>query len=87
MAEAYTWPAEGEPGLEFRGRLTYISGMLPMRKKPPEGMPNIHSGEPGADMNLFHLRNSLERGRSIEELADFLCRDVEEVETRPRFAG
>jgi hypothetical protein len=38
-------------------------------------------------MDLFDLRNSLEKGRSIEEVAEFLCRDVEEVETEAKVRG
>jgi hypothetical protein len=58
-----------------------------MRKKPPAGMPNINSGQPWSEMDLFDLRNSLEHGSSIEEVAEFLCRDVEEVEIEAKVRG
>jgi hypothetical protein len=57
-----------------------------MRKKPPAGMPNIHSDEPWSEMDLFD-QNSLEKGRSIEQVAEFLCRDVEEVEIEAKVRG
>ena len=45
-------------GLGFDAALTYISVMLPMRKKPPEGLPNINSGKPWSafDMDEFEPR-------------------------------
>jgi hypothetical protein len=42
-------------------------------------MPNLNSGEPWSEMDLYDLRYGLQIGTSVEELADFLCRDVEEV--------
>jgi hypothetical protein len=50
-------------------------------------MPNINSGRPWSEMDLFDLRSSLEWGRSIEEVAEFLCRDVEEVEIEAKVRG
>jgi hypothetical protein len=42
---------------------------------------DINDGKPWSEMDLFDLRNSLAYGRSIEEVAGFLCRSgtVEEV--------
>ncbi len=48
-------------------------------------MPNFNSGEPWSEMDLYDLRYGLQIGTSVEELADFLCRDVEEV--RQKIAG
>ena len=42
-------------------------------------MPNLNSGEPWSEMDLEDLHHGLQIGTSVEELADFLCRDVEEV--------
>jgi hypothetical protein len=35
---------------------------------------DINDGKPWSEMDLFDLRNSLAYGRSIEEVAGFLCR-------------
>jgi hypothetical protein len=42
---------------------------------------DINDGKPWSEMDLFDLRNSVAYGRSIEEVAGFLCRSgtVEEV--------
>lgn len=45
-------------------------------------MPNINSGKPWSAMDLSDLRNGLHIGAPIEELADFLCHDVEEVRAK-----
>ena len=45
-------------------------------------MPNLNSGEPWSEMDLEDLRRGLRKGTSIEELADFLCRDIAEVEAK-----
>jgi hypothetical protein len=75
------------PGLGFyRGR-TYIPGMLRMRKKPPEGMPNVNSGQPWSDFDLDELEELIERGRSLEAIADYLCRDVDGVEIEAKVRG
>jgi hypothetical protein len=44
---------------------------------------------PGPKMDLFDLRNSLAYGRSIEEVAGFLCRSgtVEEVKRKAEELG
>jgi hypothetical protein len=53
--------------------------MLRMRPKPPAGLPSINSGQPWSDLDLADLREELHRRRSITEIAEFLCRDVDEV--------
>lgn len=45
-------------------------------------MPNINSGKLWSVMDLTDLHNGLHIGAPIEELADFLCRDVEEVRAK-----
>ena len=45
-------------------------------------MPNLNSGEPWSEMDLYDLRYGLQIGTSVEELADFLCRDTAEVEAK-----
>jgi hypothetical protein len=35
---------------------------------------DVNDGKPWSEMDLFDLRNSLAYGRSIEEVAGFLCR-------------
>jgi hypothetical protein len=59
--------------------MTYISGMLRMRPKPPAGLPTINSGTPWSEMDIADLQELLQDGRSVAEIADFLCREVDEV--------
>jgi hypothetical protein len=40
---------------------------------------NIKTGEPWSEMDLTDLANCLTLGTPIEEIANFLCRDVDEV--------
>ena len=42
-------------------------------------MTDRNSGKPWSKMDLFDLKNGIERGEPIEELAAFLLRDVDEV--------
>ena len=56
--------------------------MLRMRKKPPADMPNINSGKPWSEMDLDDLTNCLMLREPVEQIADFLCRDIEEVEAK-----
>jgi len=42
-------------------------------------MTDRNSGKPWSRMDLFDLKNGIERGEPIEELAAFLLRDVDEV--------
>jgi hypothetical protein len=43
---------------------------------------NANSGTPWSEEEIADLRNSVAHGRPVAELADFLCRDVEEVEVK-----
>lgn len=38
------------------------------------GLPDRNDGKPWSDMDLFDLRNHVERGASLEVTATFLCR-------------
>jgi len=49
--------------------------------------PNLNADKPWSVMDDDDLRNSAGRGHSAEWLADFLCRDVEEVRTRAADLG
>jgi hypothetical protein len=43
------------------------------------GEPNLNEGKPWSEMDLVDLRNALKHGRSVEDIADFLCRSEAEV--------
>jgi hypothetical protein len=45
-------------------------------------MPNINSGKPWSGLDLDDLEWGIEHGQSADRIADFLCRDVEEVEAK-----
>lgn len=54
--------------------------------------PDINTGKPWSEMDLCDLENCIERGDSIEQIAEFLCRDREEIlaqikKARPPFGG
>lgn len=42
----------------------------------------MNVGKPWSEMDLADLRNSLEHGDSVEQIAEFLCRDRHEVEAK-----
>jgi hypothetical protein len=50
-------------------------------------MPDLNSGKPWSKMDLFDLRNSVECGTPIREVAEFLCRDLPEVRAKARELG
>ena len=56
--------------------------MLRMRPKPPAGRETINAGEPWTEMDMSDLRELIRQRRSIAEIAEFLCREVEEVEAK-----
>jgi hypothetical protein len=58
-----------------------------MRKKPPAGMEDINSGKPWSAMDLADLEELLGSGSSIESIASYLCREVEEVKTEAKVRG
>jgi hypothetical protein len=45
-------------------------------------MANINSGKEWSAMDLFDLQNGLRLGTPLEEMADFLCRDIDEVRSK-----
>jgi hypothetical protein len=54
-----------------------------------QSIQDLNDGKPWSEMDLLDLRNSLAYGRSIEEVADFLCRSrtVEEVKRKAEELG
>jgi hypothetical protein len=56
--------------------------MLRMRPKPPAGLPTINAGESCPAMDIADLEESLTDGQSVEEIAKYLCRTVDEVEAK-----
>jgi hypothetical protein len=55
---------------------------LRLRKKPPAGIPNINAGAPWSDMDLADLNELLRERRPVEMIAEYLCRNVDEVEAK-----
>jgi hypothetical protein len=53
-----------------------------MRPKPPADRPNINPGKPWSAFDMDELEELLEHRRSVADIADFLCRDVDEVEAK-----
>jgi hypothetical protein len=53
---------------------------LRMRKRPPSGFEMINAGKPWSPMDMdfdFH-----ETGTPVAEIADYLCRTVDEVQAK-----
>jgi hypothetical protein len=46
------------------------------------GEPNLNEGKPWSEMDLVDLRHSLAHGRSVAEIAEFLCRSEQEVQAK-----
>ena len=67
---------------DFRVRLTYISAMLRMRKRPPADLPMINSDKPWSAMDMEDLFDFYESGTPVADIADYLCRTVEEVQAK-----
>jgi hypothetical protein len=55
--------------------------MLRMRKKPPEGLPTLNAGKPWSE-ELADLRNMVRQCRSPREIAEYLQREMLEVEAK-----
>jgi hypothetical protein len=53
--------------------------MSSLRKKPPADAPNINAGKRWSALDLHDLRYCLAAGEPAEAIADFLCRNVDEV--------
>ena len=48
---------------------------------------NAKTGKPWSQMDLFDFGNSLGRGDTMEQVAEFLCRDVNELRAKLRELG
>ena len=55
--------------------------MLRMRKKPPSD-PKISSGQPWSEMDMADLFDMHESGMPVDQIADYLCREIDEVQTK-----
>jgi hypothetical protein len=56
--------------------------MLRMRRKPPAGLETLNTGEPWSAMDMADLEELLTAGKPHHDIADYLCRDVAEVEAK-----
>lgn len=50
-----------------------------MSKSDDDDRPNVNTGSDWSEMDLFDLANELRHNRSVEFIADFLCRSRREV--------
>ncbi len=48
---------------------------------------NANAGKPWSEVDLFDFGNSLGRGDTLEQMAEFPCRDVEELHAKLRQLG
>ena len=46
------------------------------------GEPNLNEGKAWSEMDLVDLGNSWAHGRSVAEIAEFLCRGEQEVQEK-----
>jgi hypothetical protein len=53
---------------------------LRLRPKPPEGLPTINAGKPWSEDDLADLRDMVLQARTPREIAEYLRREVLEVE-------
>jgi hypothetical protein len=53
-----------------------------LRKKPPAHLPNVNSGKEWSETDINDLRQCLAEGAPADGIADFLCRDVDEVKRK-----
>jgi hypothetical protein len=61
---------------------TILLGMLRLRKKPAAGFPMINAGKPWSAMDMADLFDMHESGMPVAELAEYLCREVDEVQAK-----
>jgi hypothetical protein len=47
-----------------------------------DGETNLNKGKSWSEMDLFDLKNGVERDTPVAEIADFLCRNEEQVRAR-----
>ena len=63
--------------------MTYILSMsLRLRKRPPSGLEMINAGKPWSPMDMEDLFDFHETGTSVVDIADYLCRTVDEVQAK-----
>jgi hypothetical protein len=55
---------------------------LRLRKRPPSGLEMINAGKPWSPMDMEDLIDFYESGSPVAEIADYLCRTVEEVQAK-----
>jgi hypothetical protein len=71
-------------GPNYSLRTSVQSGLGP--KTLPSAMqyggPNFNEGKSWSEMDLVDLRNSLAHGRTVAEIAEFLCRSEREVQEK-----
>src|SRR6478735_8069072 len=48
---------------------------------------NVNSGKPWSPVDLYDLREGLGRGTPLDQVAEFLCRDVSEVRAKASQLG
>ena len=53
-----------------------------LRKKPPADLPMINAGKPWSPMDMEDLFDFHESGMPTVDLAEYLCRTVEEVQAK-----
>jgi hypothetical protein len=70
---------EQRRGLDRTAALVMNSIPEPKRRHRMDLMPDVNSGKEWAPMDLADLQNALAQGYGMEVIAQFLCRDVEEV--------
>jgi hypothetical protein len=56
--------------------------MLRIRPKPPSGPYNLNAGTPWSEDDLIDIRDMLRDHRTPHEIAEYLRRDVPEVEAK-----
>ena len=54
----------------------------PLRRGATGEMTDINSGKAWSEMDIRDLQNAIRRGETAEEIATFLCRDIDEVQAK-----
>jgi hypothetical protein len=78
-------PETKQSMLKMADRYEILAQLCREEADPPEnptiqlGEANINEGKPWSEMDVFDLKNSLERSTPIADIADFLCRSEQEV--------
>jgi hypothetical protein len=53
-----------------------------LRRKPAADMPNVNSGKEWSEIDIKDPRQCLTEGAPADDIADFFCRDVDEVKRK-----